>query len=127
MTNKDDNFMHNGDTLTETDIKVIHWAERILTPLIIAGLISLSTCAVTMNKKVAALQSHNDVEAVQMQTNVARVTETTEVVKRALANQQEMKQAIVKLETHQLNIREAISAIREQNKEILRKISELGR
>tara|TARA_R110000803_G_scaffold3216_3_gene10932 strand:- start:4070 stop:4489 length:420 start_codon:yes stop_codon:yes gene_type:complete len=119
--------VYTSDKLTSNDVKVLHWAEKVLTPLLVTGIIGLSTCAISLTNSVSALQTHNDIEAEARKSDSVQQQKNADGITAALKDQQELKAVVVRISTHQEHLQQDVKAIKLQNIEILKRISEISR
>ena len=98
--------------MSPIEIKTVRWIEKILTPLLLAGILTLSTCMYNTTQAVDRLQVAGQREEVFH-------VDTKEDIEAIKIGQQGMEVRFTKVETKQEAIIEDVSDIKEQNKEIL--------
>lgn len=110
----------NTVKISSAEVQAVRWIERILTPLIIAAIIALSTCSINSRDDMMGLK--NSVINLSGQAAEARlaVTEFQKAQDTMLSNQHALEVKLKAAETHQLYIKEELAGVKFQNTEILK-------
>ena len=99
--------------ISDQEIKAVRWVEKIMTPVLIAGIISLTTCMYSTTQAVDALKTESKGDAEFHK-------ETKDKISDMRATQNGMALQINTMEARQESIREDMTEVKEQSKEILR-------
>jgi len=106
--------------ISETEIRIIRWGEKVLTPLLIAGVIGVAGFLITVNKTVAQLEDGQ-------QAYVSNNTELKVYLSRLEGKIEEQAHARQKIEiavervvANQEGLREQVTDLKEQNIEIIK-------
>jgi len=113
--------------ITEAEIRIIRWGEKILTPLLVAGFIGIIGYLANVGQVVAELQAdHNNYDAKNGDFNDA-VKEVRDEQQKILKSHHALEINLQRLDTSQSYIKEEVKDIKQQNAEILRILREYGR
>jgi hypothetical protein len=116
----------SAQEISETEIRIIRWGEKVLTPLLIAGVIAISGFLVTVNKTVAQLEDRQ-VAYVASNTELKVYLSRLEGKIEAQADaRQKIELAVERVMANQAGLAEQVSDLKDQNIEII-KILRAGR
>ena len=107
--------MPGQDRITADEIKVVRWIEKILTPLLIASVISLTTCAYNTQMAVGELQT----EMAASKTLDEKTNKTHESV---LTGQSAFEVRLGKIEVRQTVIMDDLSELKQTAKDNFEKV-----
>lgn len=108
------------DDLTKSDVIGIHWFKKGIMPLLVIGIVALTTCATDLTKSVAALKTHNQIVEEREISALKVRADSANNLEAAIVNQQLLKSSVDVMGANQVHIQRDIAEI----KEIVKKISE---
>jgi hypothetical protein len=106
--------------ISETEIRIIRWGERILTPLLVAGVIAISGFLVTVNKTVAQLEDRQTAYVssnTELKVYLSRLEGKIEAQADA---RQKIELAVERVMANQASLADQVETLREQNMEIIK-------
>jgi hypothetical protein len=112
--------------ITEAEIRIIRWGEKILTPLLVAGFVGVIGYLANVGNVVAQLQSdHKNYDSQNGDINIT-VDQVRAEQQKILRSHHALEINLQRLDTSQSYIKEEVKDIKQQNAEILRILRENG-
>lgn len=108
--------------ISEAEVRIIRWGERVLTPLLIAGFIGVVTYLAGVGNTMAQLTAEHDKYNATNGDLKAAVTKLNDKVEEQLEGQHALEVTVKRIETTQGHYKSQIEDIKRQNTEILRLI-----
>lgn len=103
-----------------SDTTTLKWIERALIPVLVAGFLSLSTCAADTRESVQRLKVETAATADTIEDTAKRLEELAAAQNQLLSQQHQLDKKVVEVSTTQKNFKEKIQEINGKTEEILR-------
>lgn len=106
--------------ISDTEIQIIRWGEKVLTPLLVAGVLAITGFLITVNKTVAQLEDRQETYVssnTELKVYLSRLEGKIEEQTHA---RQKVEIAVGRMEASQEAIREQVSDLKDQNTEIIK-------
>jgi len=110
--------------ISETEVRIIRWGEKILTPLLIAGIIAISGFLVTVNKTVAQLEDRQVTYVAsnaELKVYLSRLEGKIEAQADA---RQKIEIAVERVMANQAGLASQVDDLKKQNVEIIKILRE---
>lgn len=106
--------------ISEAEVQIIRWGEKILTPLLIAGFIGIVSYLSHVGTTMAQLATeHNSYNATNGDVKKA-ITSLDEKIESQVKAQQQIEITVQRIDTSQQNLKEQMNDLKSQNAEIIR-------
>lgn len=106
--------------ISEAEVKIIRWGEKVLTPLLIAGFIGVVSYLSHVGNTMAQLEAtHNSYNATNGDVKNALKGLDTKIQDQVQA-QRKIEVTVQRIDTNQQNIKEQMDDLKIQNTEIIR-------
>lgn len=106
--------------ISEAEVKIIRWGEKVLTPLLIAGFIGVVSYLSHVGSTMAQLEAtHNSYNATNGDVKSALKGLDTKIQDQVQA-QRKIEVTVQRIDTNQQNIKEQMDDLKIQNTEIIR-------
>ena len=106
--------------ISDTEIRIIRWGEKVLTPLLIAGVIAISGFLITVNKTVAQLEDRQTAyveSSTELKVYMSRLDGKIEEQAHA---RQKIEIAVERVMANQAGLADQVSDLKDQNNEIIK-------
>ena len=113
--------------ITQAEIRIIRWGEKILTPLLVAGFIGIISFLIHVGNTVAQLSKEQEGMNGEKVTIYQSLEKLDEKISAQTNEAQSIKITIQRIDTNQQNFKEQIVELKRQNVEMQRQNMEIIR
>ena len=106
--------------ISEAEVKIIRWGEKILTPLLVAMILGMAAWVGSMNDSIAQLAGEHDRYNDNNAVIKSEVTKINDKLDRQNNSQQQLELSVKRIETRQEYYKDQIQDVKEQNAQILK-------
>jgi hypothetical protein len=110
--------------ISETEVRIIRWGEKILTPLLIAGIIAISGFLVTVNKTVAQLEDRQVTYVASNAELKVYLTRLETKIELQADARQKIEIAVERVMANQAGLASQVDDLKKQNVEIIKILRE---
>jgi hypothetical protein len=106
--------------ISDTEIRIIRWGEKVLTPLLIAGVIAISGFLVTVNKTVAQLEDRQTAYVSSNTELKVYLSRLEGKIEEQSSARQKIELAVERVMANQTGLANQVDTLQDQNMEIIR-------
>lgn len=110
----------SSQEISETEVRIIRWGEKVLTPLLIAGVIAISGFLITVNKTVAQLEDRQTAYVASNTELKVYLSRLDGKIEEQATARQKIEVTMERVIANQAGLADQVGDLKDQNIEIIK-------